>query len=429
MQKGFQAINFFLSFMRPNVRIALAVSGGVDSTVLAHMTHRWIQKHGGKMVAFIVDHGLRTESADESWSVCCYLRSLGISSFILKWHGEKPVHGIQNAARKKRYELLIQACRSHSIPSLFVAHHEDDQLETFLMRQQRGSHWRGLACMSSTRLMWNVKVMRPLLKCSRNEIMRYAQNYALTWVNDPSNAAARFMRTHMRREVSHMSQQKRQNTLHIMQNYAFKRQTEAYFIYRMLSGNFFYCARNGYIVMRRSSFEHWMTCAAQKCASQSQISADWFVHACGAIFACVAGQHFLRSTQCIQTSLLRIMNMKSGKMHTQSGCLIYATHQHIYIMREWKRIPKHYVRVTANNEIDVLWDGRFFIQLMAENDKTVCISAQGYDNESHPFALNSHLSHCIYASYPIAIDTNSMPLKKFHPHYVPCQTWWPQFTF
>jgi len=128
-------------------RLAVAVSGGADSLALALLAYDWARTRGGEAVALTVDHGLREASAHEARRVGEWLREAGMRHHMLKWHGPHPTTRIQEAARIARYDLLTRWCRANQIMFLLLAHHRDDQAETYLMRKERGSGPTGLAAM------------------------------------------------------------------------------------------------------------------------------------------------------------------------------------------------------------------------------------------------------------------------------------------
>jgi tRNA(Ile)-lysidine synthase len=150
--------------------LAVAVSGGSDSTALALLAANWARDSNATLVCFIVDHGLRAESAIEAQQVRCWLESRGLSAEILSAGGAVAVAdrgSVQEWARQARYRLLIDACIAHRIPHLLLAHHRDDQVETVLMRMVRGSGLRGMAAMVPSALApgsgGRVRLLRPLL--------------------------------------------------------------------------------------------------------------------------------------------------------------------------------------------------------------------------------------------------------------------------
>src|SRR4051812_38761785 len=91
--------------------LAVAVSGGRDSLALALLAHDWAVVREGRVLALIVDHGLRPESGIEARATLELLRGIAIAGEILEWTGAKPASGLQQAARDARYRLLFEACR------------------------------------------------------------------------------------------------------------------------------------------------------------------------------------------------------------------------------------------------------------------------------------------------------------------------------
>lgn len=97
-----------------------------------------------KIVALTVDHQLRPTSRQEADYVAKLMRQAGIEHHILTWEGEKPVSGIETAAREARYRLLEDWCLSNGICTIFMAHHKRDQAETFLSGCSGAAVW--MAC-------------------------------------------------------------------------------------------------------------------------------------------------------------------------------------------------------------------------------------------------------------------------------------------
>src|SRR6185436_11157971 len=130
--------------------LILAVSGGPDSTALMWLAARWRAgaKHGPKLIAVTIDHGLREESAPEALAVKRLAKTLNVEHRTLRWTGRKPKTGIQEAARNARYRLLAGAARKAGAGHILTAHTLDDQAETVLFRLARGSGVSGLAGMA-----------------------------------------------------------------------------------------------------------------------------------------------------------------------------------------------------------------------------------------------------------------------------------------
>jgi tRNA(Ile)-lysidine synthase len=131
--------------------LVLAVSGGADSTALLVLAARWraARKTGPTLVAVTIDHGLRTESAAEARAVKRLARRFGVRHRTLRWSGQKPKTGLQQAARIARYGLLAAFARTLRANHILTAHTLDDQAETVLIRMTRGSGISGLGGMRS----------------------------------------------------------------------------------------------------------------------------------------------------------------------------------------------------------------------------------------------------------------------------------------
>jgi tRNA(Ile)-lysidine synthase len=178
--------------------VAIAVSGGRDSLTLALLARTWAAGRGGSVIALIVDHGLRAESAGEAATTLEALRQQGIDGVILRWSGAKPSSAVQEAARAARYRLLREECRRRGILHLLLAHHADDQAETVTMRAARGSGPDGLAGMAALVEQADVRLLRPLLGVPRERLTATLLERGVSWLEDPSNADLRFERARLR---------------------------------------------------------------------------------------------------------------------------------------------------------------------------------------------------------------------------------------
>ena len=181
-----------------NAAVAVAVSGGADSMTLLALARDWAGGAGASLTALTVDHGLRPESRAEAAQVAGWCRSQGVAHATLLWQGAKPEKGIQAAARAARYALLEDWCRAQGHTELLVAHSQNDQAETFLMRMSRGSGIDGLAAMPLVSFHDGVRLVRPLLSVPRRRIEATAAARGLKPVSDPSNLDRRYARVRMR---------------------------------------------------------------------------------------------------------------------------------------------------------------------------------------------------------------------------------------
>lgn len=173
----------------------LAVSGGVDSVVLAHLAH-------SAKLSFAIAHvnyGLRGEdsSLDEA-SVRALAAQLSVPCFV--HHAADAMisaSNIQQAARDIRYAFFKDVMHQHGYHYLLTAHHANDQAETLLINQLRGTGISGLKGIPSVRGV----IRRPLLQITKVSLLAYASEHSLTWREDASNQTDDYLRNQLRHSV------------------------------------------------------------------------------------------------------------------------------------------------------------------------------------------------------------------------------------
>jgi len=176
--------------------MTVALSGGVDSVVLLHLLHQLQKTQTFTLKASHVHHGL-SKNADKWATFCeklCRKLSIPLDINYVKLPQKKSL-GIEGEARRLRYEKLLQS----KSDLVVLAHHADDQAETFLLQLIRGAGVKGLASMAhfdDTRKLW-----RPLLNTSRIDIEKYAKQHKLKWIEDESNLNTDFDRNFIRSKV------------------------------------------------------------------------------------------------------------------------------------------------------------------------------------------------------------------------------------
>lgn len=176
--------------LKAGARIAVAVSGGADSMALTRLLAAWAGEAGVDLAAVTVDHRLRAEAAAEARQVAEWLVPHGIRHMTLAWEDgpESSTRSPQKAARDARYRLLADWCLQENRSHLFLAHHADDQAETFLIRLTRGSGVSGLAAMAPlTRLGGGILLARPLLAFTKADLADVCRGLGQPWLEDPSN--------------------------------------------------------------------------------------------------------------------------------------------------------------------------------------------------------------------------------------------------
>jgi tRNA(Ile)-lysidine synthase len=178
--------------------VLVACSGGPDSTALLHVLHRVRSDVGITLCAASIDHGLRAESASEVMQVGDFAASLGIPFRSARIEVPQEGASVQGRARDHRYEALHEIARSSRATRIAVGHTQDDQAETVLARILRGAGLRGLVGIEARRADG---VIRPLFDCRRADVLAYAEERGLPFIEDPSNQQRAYERVRIRQDV------------------------------------------------------------------------------------------------------------------------------------------------------------------------------------------------------------------------------------
>ena len=190
VEKGFVSLSKSHKKMKS---MTVALSGGIDSVVLLHLIHQLQKTQTFTLKASHVHHGL-SKNADKWVTFCeklCRKLSIPLDVNYVKLPQKKSL-GIEGEARRLRYEKLLQS----KSDLVVLAHHEDDQAETFLLQLIRGAGVKGLSSMAhfdDSRRLW-----RPLLNASKIDIESYAKKHKLKWIEDESNQNIDFDRNFIR---------------------------------------------------------------------------------------------------------------------------------------------------------------------------------------------------------------------------------------
>jgi tRNA(Ile)-lysidine synthase len=179
--------------------IAVAYSGGADSTALLHAAAaQW----PGRVTAIHVHHGLQA-AADQFLRHCEVACSvIGLPLHVVhvdarNASGESP----EEAARKARYAALASKAIELGVPTVALAQHADDQVETLLLALSRGAGVAGLAGMPAEFERFGVRFVRPLLGLSAQEIRDELAAHGIDYVNDPSNSDLAYTRNKIRHRL------------------------------------------------------------------------------------------------------------------------------------------------------------------------------------------------------------------------------------
>jgi tRNA(Ile)-lysidine synthase len=178
-------------------RLAVGLSGGIDSVVLLDLLRRVRRREGFRLEAVHVHHGLSPRA--DAWARACraLCRRWHIPLVVRRVTVRRRGRGLEAAARTARREVFA----SHPAPVIALAHQLDDQAETVLLNLLRGAGVRGASAMPVVGRLGEKTLLRPLLAVPRREIVAYARAQGLAWVEDESNRDAALTRNFLRLHV------------------------------------------------------------------------------------------------------------------------------------------------------------------------------------------------------------------------------------
>lgn len=186
------------------IRVGVGVSGGPDSVAL--LSALLAQRGGARLHLSVlhVNHGLRPEADHEQRHVERLCRLWQLPCFAKKLDSAPPRRGIEAWARNERYQFFEAVLEREGLDYLALAHTRDDQAETVLFRLLRGSARRGLSGIPPSRTLGtggDKRLIRPLLDCTRQEVLEYLADRRLSYVTDPSNADLGYARNRIRHRL------------------------------------------------------------------------------------------------------------------------------------------------------------------------------------------------------------------------------------
>jgi tRNA(Ile)-lysidine synthase len=345
-------------------KLALAVSGGPDSLALMQLAAEWRAERGAgpELHVLTVDHRLRAASRDEALMVGRLASGLGLPHAILEWERQAEVGtALQARARAARYELMAGYCHAHDIPVLVTAHTLDDQAETFLMRLKRGSGLDGLAAIPETGTWAGIAIERPLLDVPKARLVATLEARGIDFASDPSNSDLRFERARVRGSASALE--------------ALGLTPEALAL----------SARR--LRRARAALDH---AASSFLAASSEVSAAGYalidhdallaapqeiaLRVLARLIAIVGGgEEPVRLAKL--EALLALLAAHPGNAHTLGRCRIGPQKGRLAVFREMRANALPTISLEPGTR--ALWDGRFRIELAAEEPEPIVVKALG----------------------------------------------------
>ena len=193
----------------PDTPLLLGLSGGADSRLLLHLLAKECKESGARLSLCHIHHGIRGEEANRDEQFCRDLAAeYGLPLYVT--HVDVPAlarergESVEAVAREERYRYFAALMEQHRIPLLVTAHNADDNLETLLLRLARGCGLAGLVGISPARPFERVAgstLVRPLLACSKVDILSACDELGLSFVTDSSNQDTAYARNLLRAKV------------------------------------------------------------------------------------------------------------------------------------------------------------------------------------------------------------------------------------
>lgn len=192
-----------------NRNYILACSFGPDSMALFDMLY----KAKCRLVICFVNYHKRKEADDEQKAITKFCKAKNVKYEILDTKDMMVEGNFQNWAREVRYKFFQDTYKKYNAAAVFVAHHQDDVIETFLMQKMRNGHVKEYG-MSETTVLRDMIVVRPLLMYTKEDLLTYCHENRVPYSIDMSNFETKYLRNKIRKDViSHLSEIDRENIM------------------------------------------------------------------------------------------------------------------------------------------------------------------------------------------------------------------------
>jgi tRNA(Ile)-lysidine synthase len=370
--------------------LTIAVSGGPDSLALTILADRWARERGGSICAVTVDHRLRRESGCEIHLLHAWLSARRIRHEVLAWSEDKPVSGVQEAARAARYSLLAGWCRQHGSLHLLTGHHCEDQVETHLIRRRAGSGAGGLAGMPAIRELGDCRILRPLLGVAKARLVALLHAEGQPFITDPSNRDPIFERSRLRRDGAIPAGPDLEALLTNIRARGFERAVDEPDRDRLLAQAMMLHPA-GFAVL-----DPGLVLAAPHEIAERALSA---------IVATIGGKPYAARRRRV-ARLREVLAGTPRRGHTLGGCRFVPWRERILVMRELAHAAQP-VRLPPGARC--LWDCRFSLALPAAASRAVRVEYLGEAgvaelNRLRPRSRRGPLARLVYQILPAVWD-------------------------
>jgi tRNA(Ile)-lysidine synthase len=317
---------------------------------LSLLMAEYCQKHGVKLICLTVDHKLRATSTDEAQWLQQYMATMGIKCEVLTIgddHTTPPItsSGIQNQARKHRYQLLTAYCQQWQITTLCTAHHRDDNDESFLLRAIRGSSIKGLRCIEATTKINGINILRPLLNVKKPQLVTYLQQRQIQWLEDPSNQTTKYDRNKWRQLINN-------NQALFTNNNMAETIANCQLAYRAIK---FYVTQAWQQHIKISDYGY-IYCSMKELLTHhpQEVTMRVIAHALYTV-----GEKSIIKGSKLKALHDKILPPQSAFTLTINGCYVTLKQGYLYCYREPSKIVMGDVELLAGQQL--IWDNRFII--------------------------------------------------------------------
>ena len=424
IEKSFFGLMDSLGPFEKKPELAVGVSGGVDSMFLCYLSNKWIQMKRGKLTALVVDHGLRQNSKIECKQVQQFLNKKKISNHYFKWNPKKSFKiGSQRDAREYRYKIIEDWCYKKNILHLLIAHHFDDQKETFFIRLNSNSNAYGLSCMSKITFKKNIRLLRPLLEFNKSKIKSYLIKEKISWIEDQTNFTDKYTRNRYRKIMPYVEQYGlTDNKFKKIFQHANKEK-------KLLENKVLdWLIKNieinplGYAIISTKNF--------------SLLSQKEFIFIFSRILMTISGKIYPPKSKNIITLYKRIKSNKNNLGMNIGGCHIFSDKKITYKVFVSREIMKRNRKQKLNLETKkIFWDNRFeiagkykqILYFLRELDKSIFLDQLKLDGwkqlclQNKEFKKNNKIPIKCILSLPViknkAMNLISIPNLKYYSSF------------
>ena len=208
IKKVYNLFKYNLKKITDIKKYAAAISGGPDSMALAYLISRYNSINKKKCFFYHIDHRLRKNSSEEALQVKQALKKWNINLKLIGWIGRKPKTQIQSVARAKRYNLIKKEMKKQNVKFLFLGHNQDDVIENFFIRVNRGSGLRGFVSLNQVDAkVGKIQLIRPLINIPKEDLIYISNKIFDFYIDDPSNTDQIFKRTRIRNIIKLMNKE------------------------------------------------------------------------------------------------------------------------------------------------------------------------------------------------------------------------------